>query len=436
MRRLGWISILVAAIVSAADYPPSRIDEARILPMDHPAIAYSTADPADRVARLQQRLDAGDLELGHDRRFGYLPAVLDALGVPVSSQALVFSKTSFQAVRIFPRVPRAVYHSPDVSVAWVRGGGVVELASTDPKLGIVFYTLDQRETSRPQFHLRTTECTSCHVGAATLGVPGLMVRSVYPDRGGSPLRGPTFISDHRSPLAERWGGWYVSGESGSQTHLGNLIVEGRRIPNTIDFSKTNNVTDLKPFLDTAAYLAPTSDIVSLMVLEHQTRMTNLIIRLGYEARILLHASGGWEALPQNPRRRIEDAAEELVRHLLFTDEFRLEAPLKGTSGFAAEFSRSGRRDSRGRSLRELDLKTRLLRYPCSYLIHSEAFDALPDPARNLVYRRLWEVLSGPDDSAVFRSISKSDRRAILEILRDTKDGLPDYWRSGGGSGSD
>ena len=164
-----------------------------------------------------------------------------------------------------------------------------------------------------------------------------------------------------------------------------------------------------------------------MALEHQTRMINLMVRLGYESRILMDAAGGWDGLPAQPRKRIEDAAEELVRYMLFSDEAPLSAPLRGTSGFAQEFSARGAKDSKGRSLYELDLETRLLKHPCSYLIYSEAFDSLPDPVLELVYRRLWEVLSGEDESEIFASLSAGDRRAILEILRETKEGLPDYW---------
>jgi hypothetical protein len=105
----------------------------------------------------------------------------------------------------------------------------------------------------------------------------------------------------------------------------------------------------------------------------------------------------------------------------------LTEPVRGVSGFSEVFASSGPRDRKGRSLRDLDLKTRLLRYPCSYLIYSEPFDQLPEVARERLYRRLWEVLTGRDNTAKFASLSAKDRKAILEILQDTKKGLPDYW---------
>lgn len=420
--RILAICLLVGVAVGwAAERRGSLIDESKTLPSEHPAIDYWNAEPGDAVARLQQRLESREAELEFHEELGYLPAVLEALDVVPSSQALVFSKTSFQASRIFPRVPRAIYHNEEVSVGYVRGGDVVEIASLDPKLGVVFYTLDQMRSPRPRFRLRTTECISCHVGPATSGVPGPLVRSVHPDRSGTPERSPSFLTDHRSPISERWGGWYVSGMHGSQTHRGNVTYERGRVAMTLTGRSADNVESLDRYVSEFHYLRPTSDIVSLMLLEHQTRMTNLIVRLGYETRIALHDGAEVESA-------IRNAAEELLRYLLFTDEALLDAPVKGTSGFAEAFQARGLQDSQGRSLHQLDLQTRLLRYPCSYMIHSEAFEALPDVAKQMVYKRLWEVLSGQDESEIFATLSGEDRQAILEILRETKADLPSYWR--------
>ena len=430
MKRLVWfVLLLCVALAWAGERRASLIDERRILAAEHPAIDYWNAQPADAIARLQQRLDAGEVSLDYHRRFGYLPAVLKALDIAVSSQVLPFSKTSFQASRIFPRIPRALYHNEEVAVGWVRGGDVVELASLDPTLGVVFYTLDQTPSARPHFESRTTACISCHVGSITSGVPGLLVRSVHPDRSGVPARKPSFITDHRSPLSERWGGWYVSGEHGSQTHLGNAIYQRGEASSLLAGEDPNNVVDLSPFVNPNDYLSSHSDIVSLMVLEHQTRMTNLLVRLGYEARIAMDgkADVALSDLPERARTDITNAAEEMLRYMLFTDEALLEEPIRGSSNFAKEFAARGREDEQGRSFHQLDLERRLLRYPCSYLIYSDAFDALPAAAKEYVYRRLWEILSGADESSVFASLTPDDRTAIREILIDTKDDLPPYW---------
>ena len=111
-------------------------------------------------------------------------------------------------------------------------------------------------------------------------------------------------------------------------------------------------------------------------------------------------------------------------------ETELTDAVRGTSSFSQEFTARGPQDQQGRSLRQFDLKTRVFRYPCSYLIYSDCFDALPEPVLERVYQRLWDVLTGEDEAEKFAHLSAADRTAILEILRDTKDGLPDYWQPG------
>ncbi len=406
-----------------------------MVPLDHDAIQYAARPVTDPVAKLQQGLASGEITLEFDESTGYLPAVLKALNVPRESQVLVFSKTSFQAPRISPRMPRAIYFNDSVSVGWVRSGDVVEVASIDPKQGVIFYTLDQEKTAKPRFERRDT-CLQCHASGSTVGVPGLVVRSVFPEQSGMPLfTAGSFVTDHRSPFKERWGGWYVSGTHGSQVHMGNAIVRDRNKPSELDAEGTQNLTDLSAHFDTGSYLSPYSDIVALMALEHQSHMTNLLTRVGWETRLAVHDSAAINKALERPegelsdsvKRRINNAVEELLDYMLFTEETRLTEPVRGVSGFSEVFARSGPRDRQGRSLRDLDLKTRLLRYPCSYLIYSEAFDELPEITRDRVYRRLWEILTGRDTSAKFAKLSGEDRKAIFEILRDTKEGLPDYW---------
>ena len=408
-----------------------------VVPLDHAAIQYASRPVNDSIAKLQRNISAGELSLDFDESSGYLPSVLKALGIAPESQVLVFSKTSFQAPRISARMPRAIYFNDRVSVGWVRGGDVLEVASVDPKQGIIFYTLDQEPSAKPRFERRDT-CLQCHQSGATLGVPGLVVRSVFPEPSGMPLfHAGSFVTDHRSPFKERWGGWYVTGTHGSQTHMGNAVVRDRDKPDQLETAGTQNLTDLSRHLDTAAYLTPHSDIVALMALEHQSHMTNLLIRVGFEARLALHDNAVMNKALERPdgemsestSRRINNAVEELLEYMLFTEETPLSEPVRGVSGFTEIFPRDGSRDRHGRSLRDLDLKTRLLRYPCSYLIYSDAFDQLPEVARDRVYRRLWEVLTGRDTTAKYATLTPADRKSIFEILGDTKKGLPDYYAS-------
>src|SRR5205823_12956161 len=117
-------------------------------------------------------------------------------------------------------------------------------------------------------------------------------------------------------------------------------------------------------------------------------------------------------------------------YLLFLDEAPLTDRVRGSSAFAQRFAAAGPRDAKGRSLRELDLTRRLMKYLCSYLIYSDAFDALPASAKDPIYRRMWEVLSGEDSGARYRTaLSLADRQAIVEILRDTKQDLPPYFQT-------
>jgi hypothetical protein len=428
MRLRNALLVLTPAVAIGAGLSSSWM-----VPVDHDAIRYSKAEVDDPVTRLQKRLDSGAAKLQYEDEFGYLRSVLKELNVPVSSQVLVFSKTSFQAPRIGPRTPRAIYFRDNVAVGFVRTGDVLEFAALDPKQGIVFYTLDQGQASHPQFDRRDV-CLQCHQSGATMGIPGLMVRSVTPDRNGMPIMSAGgFITDHRSPLKERWGGWYVEGTSGPQTHMGNAIAQSEGSGLAAD-DETNNVTSLNRFLDTGAYLSPHSDIVALMTLEHQTQMENLLIRVGWEARIAMFENddinrslGEPPGVREATQHRVNSAVEDLVEYMLFSGEAKLTAPVKGASGFADEFEKSGIRDPKGRSLRDFDLKTRMFRYPCSYMIYSDAFDALPQVARDRVYQRLWEVLSGKDQGAKFAHLTGADRRSILEILIATKKGLPGYF---------
>src|SRR6185295_2865148 len=145
---------------------------------------------------------------------------------------------------------------------------------------------------------------------------------------------------------------------------------------------------------------------------------------GWEARV---AASGEEALVA---AMMSGIANEVVDYLLFIDEARLGDPVKGASGFAERFSAIGPKDRQGRSLHALDLTKRLMKYPCSYLIYSPTFDALPPAAKAPIYRRLWEVLSGEERGERYRAaLSLADRQAIVEILRDTKNDLPPYFTS-------
>ncbi len=379
--------------------------------LDDPRIRYYEAAPRDLVADLDRRLADGTAKLEFGEKWGYLESVLRELKVPVSSQALVFSKTSLQVAKISPEHPRAIYFADDVYVAMVRGG-LIELAAVDPTLGAVFYTLEQKKAAQPRLLRRNAECLNCHFTVNTSYVPGFLTRSVHANAAGEPMvESGSYLTDHHSPIVQRWGGWYVTGTHGAERHLGNVFANGS---GKVDVERGANVVDLKGRVNAAQYPVPSSDLVALLVLNHQVQLHNLITRLGYEFRL--------------GRTEWKDTVESVVRYMLFADEAQLRYPVAGTSPFRAEFEARGPADGRGRSLRQMDLDHRLFRYPCSYLIYSESFDALPDEPKQAVYRRIWEILNVTGPLAGYGRLSADDRRAILEILAATKPGLPAYFR--------
>jgi hypothetical protein len=387
------------------------------------AIAYSKTAATDPVAQLQKKIDAGEVTLAFDEQRGYLPSLLRALDIPVSSQGLVFSRTSLQVDRIAPWSPRAIYFNDDVYVGWVQGGPIMEIASVDPKLGAVFYTIDQEQHDKPVIRREGRTCLQCHDSASTGGVPGFIMRSVVTDRYGYPVAAGTSATTDQTRLEDRWGGWYVTGTMGNLRHKGNAMVPllAHEIGNVESYLSRNpvvaagDVTSLAGKFDPEPYLTPHSDAVALLILAHQSEVHNLITRAGYEAARALAVNDNMTA--------VNAMSERLVRALLFVNAAPMTAPVEGTSSFAKEFAAAGPRDRRGRSLRELDLTTRLFRYPLSYLIYSEGFDALPPVVKGYVARRLRELAVGSETRPEFGHLSADDRQAIREILEDTKRGF-------------
>jgi hypothetical protein len=390
---------------------------------DDPAIAYATAPLDNAVDDLNRRLAEGSARLTFEGRAGYLASTLAALAVPTDSQLLVFSKGSLQGRSIGPANPRALFFDDRVVVAWVRGGDVLEVAAHDARAGVVFYSLEQTPAERPRF-TREFRCLGCHVNGDTLGVPGLFMFSTTRD-GDDERHVKAVATDHRTPLAERFGGWFVTGASGAATHRGNGVpaLDGR----------SGSLAAVTGLFEPEGFPAASSDLAALLTLSHQTQMTNLLTRAAWDARAAdpaLHpgtAVGTTSVDALAPFMRV--IAEEVVDYLLFVDEAPLPSPVTRRSGFAERMSARGPRDRRGRSLYELDLERRLLKYPCSYLIYSPAFDALPPLIKAPVYQRLWNVLSGDAREPRYRVLSRDDRQAVVEILRDTKPDLPAYFSS-------
>ena len=434
LRQVPELLSLVLVVVIAAHGLTARL-LAQTASFEKPPIDYQNAKVDDAVTKLVAKMKTGEVRLNYDREHGYLKSVLQALEIPVSSQTLVFSKTSLQVEHISPHRPRAIYFNDDVYVGYVQNGGMIEIGATDAKQGPTFYAIKQEMSDSPTIIRDQGQCIDCHASSRTQNVPGYLVRSTFPNQSGHPNFGSgTYTTDQTSPFQQRWGGWYVTGTHGNMRHLGNTIFkDGER---TDDLETGANRNTLEGLVSTKPYLSPHSDIVALMVLEHQTQMHNAITFANFETRQALYQSYCMNRIlerdpdfvSESAQRRIKAAAENLVEHLLMCDEFPLTSPVAGTSKFATEFMQRGKRDSKNRSLRDLDLQTRMFKYPCSYLVYSESFDGLPDEVRRPSVARLIEILSGRDKSKTFAHLSAETRQAVLEILKATKPEFADASR--------
>ena len=386
---------------------------------EHPAIRYADRASTDPVARLAAALAKGSASLVSEPPSGYLKSLLRALDISPESQLLVFSKTGLQRAHTSPQTPRALYFNDTVVVGYIPGARQIEIAAHDASQGVIFYTIDQLVTSSAEVTPRRT-CLTCHVSGSTLDVPGLIARSNYTNARGELIPQLGFhIVDHRTPLSQRWGGWFVTGKYdlapyGGVTHLGN-VATAMHPAREAAAGTSNEILHrwLESEVTTWGYPSHQSDITALMVFDHQVGAINLLTRYNWEARVA--AYNGVADFRHGELRRLGD---ELADYLLFVDEVPPPAQLTPRPGFAAQFSAKGPRDARGRSLRELDLNTRLLKYGASHMLYSPAFDVLPGAARQAVYTRMRELLR--DGSPLARRLTRHERRAINEILHDTK----------------
>lgn len=411
MKRAVAISLLLVALAGCgAEESTVAVDPASLpYAAEYPEVGYSTSEPHGALGQFARSVAAGDIELDYDDQRGYLDATLETLGIDASTQALVFSRTSLQTRHIGPATPRAIYFNDESYVAWVPGAPTLELASFDPELGPVFYTVLQEQNGARSTERKLGVCLRCHDSYSMTGggVPRFLLGSGYIDTRGELVSHEAWIlTSQATPLRSRWGGWYVTGRHGDQLHLGNIVVEQAGDLSDLESLRIGNVDSLDGLLDTSSYLTSRSDIVALMVLEHQVEVQNRISRLRYET-----VSGDGEPLDEH--------VESLVEAMLFLDEIDMTAPITGSSGFTDYFESLGPFDSDGRSLREFDLQTRLFRYPLSYQIYTQAFQSLPERARSAVYGRLRDVLAATPAADGLDRLSAADRAAIREILRAT-----------------
>jgi len=406
------IALTLCPLPTLADEPrPVSVHET--LPFGQSPIDYWNRKHEDNpLADLQRRIETHDVELPYVETFGYLPAILKELNIPVESQLLRFRSGSPHRTHITAERPRAIYFNDDVAVAWHPGTVLLEFATQDPQKGTLFYTMVNRDDAVLEFHRGSSQaCLGCHhkttgggSPATGVAVPGHLLQAQLGEDAEKYFFG--HVLTHAAPVELRWEAWYVTGLRYDQRHRGNLSrpEDTRRFADDPTFHRP--IIDLADEFDTDRYLAATSDMVAHLIYDHQMLGQNLLSRLSYEHQ--LHVRSDIETL--------------LVRYLLLADETSLDKPVLGKSAYADWYRHRGPKDDQGRSLLELDLETRLFRHRISPLVGSRMVQRLPAEAKQSLFARLNSVLTGTEMLEAY-VISEADRQATLEVLRAT---VPDW----------
>jgi hypothetical protein len=430
---LSWISFSslvpgAAAVVLACSLccaEPARAEREPWQDFKAPPHNYWSRPVKDRFSLLKEGLSSGAIPLDTGSEKGFVVSLLAALQVPVSSQMLVFSATSLQLPKISLRNPRALYFTDDLYVGWVPGGQI-EIVSIDPDLGGVFYIMDvPRRPGAPLNIERSTRCMNCHGATDTGFVPGLVLSSVIPGANGGSLT--SFRQEalgHGVPLSERFGGWLVTGLGKLKEHRGNVTgrLSGDDLSTTpVEFGSTFNVS---------RYPSTGSDLLPQLLHEHQAGFITLALEATYRCRVALDAGGG--TVPSDRVTEMETAAEALTQYLLFKAEVPLpEGGVAGEPAYLTDFAAINRQtDPAGRSLRDLELKTRLLRHRCSYMIYSPVFTGLPPDMKSRVYRHLAKALAPAAEGTsgeAYEYLGTDEKTAIRDILKATLKDLPEGW---------
>lgn len=423
--RWGWLAFLLWVIPTWAQTTPDY---------ELPPINYSAATPRDAITRLQERLNSGVLVLEREER-ALLRGLLDALHIPEESQLLVFSKTSLQRSLIHPERPRALYYSDDAYVGWVPGG-LIEIVTIDPILGPVFYAVETRppHAATPEI-IRDADCLRCHGGTFVRDIPGVFARSVFSTSSGEMLlRHGSLVVDDETPFTDRWGGWYVTGYHGETPHRGNAFASEvkDKLVFTPDTSRRDSLTEV---LDLDRYLLTTSDVVALLVFEHQTTMQNALTKAGVSSRkMLAYQKSLQEAFKEkvtdepvydSVKSVFDGCVQDVLDRLLFRNAAPLPAGVTGSAAFQSAFAHSAIRTADGASLKDLELKSRLFALRCSYLIYSESFRALPEQLKSRIFTRLYRALQGSDTR--YNYLEPAERTRLIALLKATHSDAARYW---------
>ena len=404
VRLLQLSLALTTGIVRAEEAPRHRFSE---VPHN-----YYTREPRDAFSRIIAQIASGEIQLDTTSDLAQLTSLLKALGIPATSQLLVYSATSFQGGLIQPSNPRALYFNDEVYLGYVPGGRF-EVAAIDPELGPVFRIFRPTTNGRPEI-TRTERCMNCHAARTSQQVPGLLAESVICAASGASLDG--FRREqvgHSIPLALRFGGWHVTGAHEHDLPLANLI--GTAAPG----GYTRVPDPPGSLFDWTRYPVRTSDLLPHLLHEHQLGFHNLVTLAVYRTRDALDAGHG--TLRPEDATALDTLARQLTRYLLFADEAALPpGGVQPDPAYVRDFLTRRLPASDGTALRDLDLHTRLLRFRCSYMIHAPSFAALPGEFKSRVLTGLTAALREENAAPEFAYLAADEKRAIRLILRETK----------------
>lgn len=419
MMRSRSLTMLLFLSISAASAAETKA--LRVIDFKGPPHSYLSAKPKDRFAEFQEKAQKGEVKLDTTDDKAFLTSLLAALNIPVSSQTLVFSASSLQSEIINPRNPRALYFNEDTYLGWVPGG-MVEIIAADPEMGPMFYVFDRLRPGGPVPNVtRSTKCMNCHAGNATRRLPGLIAESLLVSRAGSSLE--TFRRDvqgHQIPLEDRFGGWHLTGQHNLTQNHANVMG----IPN----NGKNQIVSVNPgqYSDLGLHLLPTSDILPNLVNEHQMGFENRLVYAIYTVRQLKSESKG--LLDAAAKAEIEERAQEIARYTVFADEAKFPAKgIVGDPAYVQDFLRDRKTSKAGLSLKDLDLKTRMFKHRCSYMLYTDTWKAAPKELKERIYYHMALYLREMPD-AQHAHLAPTERLAIRSILKDTMTDLPAWWR--------
>ncbi len=405
--------LILSVALSAIFLGSSWAEESKAKRFSEPPHNYFTRQPRDAFSVWSERFQKGEEKLDLSSERARLGSLLKALDVPETSQLLVYSATSLQAGLIRPSNPRALYFNEEVYIGYVPGGKL-EIAAIDPELGPVFSIFNTAFTSSPAPEItRTERCMNCHAGTVSWRLPGFTAESVIAMNSGGSLDGfRRDIVGHTIPIEERLGGWHVTGAHEKGDHHGNLL--GTSAPGGY---KTLPNPPGRSF-EWENYPVRTSDLFTHMIHEHQLGFHNLVTLAVYRTREFMESGHGM--IGSEDVAKLNDIARQLVRYILFAGEASLPSGgIKPDPAYQKDFLARRKAITNGASLRDLDLRSRLFRYRCSYLIHTPSFVGLPREFKDRVLAGLSSALREQGGPPEFNYLPASEKRAIKAILAET-----------------